>query len=158
MMMVIHNKTDIGAIGVKECLEDDKLEKVIREQRVVALQVSLQSILAFERICNRLEFGVHAHAEKTCKTCLMPFSGSVAQRLWLLTMFRSGYMAINKSAHRKNVSRPVIGHRAFILSSPSSDTRLTVFQTCKTFSPSGTVLLRWIQKKFTSWPRSFLCV
>lgn len=39
--MVTQNEMEMGAIAVKECLDDGKLDKVIREQRVVALQVSL---------------------------------------------------------------------------------------------------------------------
>lgn len=41
-MNVTQNEMDTGAIAIKEYLEDGRIEKVIQEQRVVAIQVSFQ--------------------------------------------------------------------------------------------------------------------
>lgn len=41
--MVMQNEMETGAVKVTACLNDGRLENVIQEQRVVALQVSFMS-------------------------------------------------------------------------------------------------------------------
>ncbi|KAG0559423.1 hypothetical protein M758_10G100500 [Ceratodon purpureus] len=54
MTMAIRSKKDMEAVAVKEGVEDEKLEKLIREQRVVALQekrldAALEELLKLEK-------------------------------------------------------------------------------------------------------------